>query len=382
MMFRKKIILFVLLLSGLSLTAQPTDTLALFVSGTDGYKSYRIPAIVTTAKGTLLAFCEGRKNGGGDAGDIDMLVKRSTDGGRTWSKQQVIWDDSINTCGNPCPVIDESTGAIWLVMTHNLGSDKEADIIKKLARSTRTVWVCNSSDDGLTWTQPVNITATAKNPAWGWYATGPGIGIQIKNGVHKGRLVIPCDYSYDDSTTIPAEGHPGMGSHVIYSDDHGATWKLGGTITPKQNECQLVEIGDGNGTLLMNMRSYFQRKCRTQAISYDGGITWTAPIDVPALMEPVCQASILRYAWPGKKQKSCILFLNPASGKRINMTIRASYDEGNSWPLIHTLYAGPSAYSCMTLLSNSHIGCLYEAGVKHPYERILFQIIKPTELFK
>lgn len=356
------------------------DTLSLFVSGADGYKSYRIPSIITTQKGTLLAFCEGRKNSAADAGDIDLLLKRSTDGGRTWSAQQVIWNDSANTCGNPCPVIDETTGAIWLLMTHNLGDDKEGAIIKKLSRSTRTAWVCKSSDDGITWSAPVDITATTKKPGWGWYATGPGIGIQIKNGPHKGRLVIPCDYSYNDSTTIPADGHPGMGSHIIYSDDHGSSWKLGGTITPKVNECQVVEVADGNGTLLMNMRSYFKRNCRTHSISYDGGITWTAPFDLPALVEPVCQASIIRYTWPVKKKKGCMLFLNPASsGKRHNMTIRASYDEGQTWPVIRTLYAGPSAYSCMTILPDKTIACLYEAGVKNPYETIIFQKIKNIE---
>lgn len=377
----KQLLPVIILLSYISSHAQ-TDTLSLFTAGTDGYKSYRIPAIVTTTKGTLLAFCEGRKNNAGDAGDIDMLVKRSADGGRTWSAQQVIWDDSINTCGNPCPVVDENTGDILLVMTHNLGSDKEPDIIKKIARSTRTVWVSKSSDDGLNWSQPAEITATTKNPAWGWYATGPGIGIQIKNGPHKGRLVIPCDFTFDDTVTIPNEHHTEMGSHTIYSDDHGANWKLGGIITPKVNECQVVEIADGNGTLLMNMRSYFQRKCRTHAISYDGGISWTAPTDVPALVEPVCQASIIRYARTGKKQQRCLLFLNPASNKRMNMTIRASFDEGQSWPVIQTLYAGPSAYSCMTILPGGEIGCFYEAGVKNPYERMLFQKIKTKDILK
>jgi sialidase-1 len=368
-----KCLLFLLLVS-ITSYAQ-TDTMSLFKAGDDGYKSYRIPALVTTPKGSLLAFCEGRRNGAGDAGDIDMLVKRSTDGGRTWTAQQVIWDDSTNTCGNPCPVVDEITGTVFLIMTHNLGSDKESEIIKKMARSTRTVWVCSSTDDGVSWSQPSNITANTKNPQWGWYATGPGIGIQIKNGPHKGRLVIPCDHTYDDSATTE------MGSHAIYSDDHGQSWKLGGTITPKQNECQMVEIADGNGTLLMNMRSYFQRKCRTHALSYDGGLTWTSPVDQPTLMEPVCQASILRFTWPKKKTKSCILFLNPASGKRLNMTIRASFDEGQTWPVIRTLYAGPSAYSCMTVLPNGDIGCFYEAGTKNPYERMIFQVIRPKDLF-
>jgi len=137
----------------------------------------------------------------------------------------------------------------------------------------------------------------------------------------------------------------------------------------------------------MNMRSYFGRGARAQAISYDGGETWTAPYDVPELVEPVCQASLIRYAWPGKDgkqitKKSVILFLNPASPKkRHNMTIRASYDEGKSWPAIRTLYPGPSAYSSMTVLSDKTVGVLYEAGKQSPYEAIRFEVVRPDRLF-
>src|SRR5699024_10795243 len=122
------------------------------------------------------------------------------------------------------------------------------------------------------------------------------------------------------------------------------------------------------GTLMMNMRSYFGRHYRTQAIGYDGGRSWTPPKDVPHLVEPVCHASIMRYSWLGEKTKSTILFLNPASTtKRHNLAIRASFDEGNTLPYIHTLYKGPSAYSCMTILQDKTIGCLYEAGEKSAY---------------
>jgi sialidase-1 len=358
------------------------DTLTLFRSGDNGYANYRIPAIVTTKKGTLLAFCEGRKKPG-DAGNIDLLYKRSTDGGKSWSKQSIIWDDGDNTCGNPCPVVDLETGTIWLLMTHNLGEDSEAKIIANAVRDSRTVWISKSSDDGLSWSSPVNITRTTKDTSWGWYATGPGIGIQIKNGPHEGRLVIPCDHSYADPKGHLRGGTYEYGVHIIYSDDHGKTWKLGGTIRPKVNECQVVEVADGNGTLLMNMRSYFGRHCRTQSVSYDGGASWTSPKDVPDLVEPVCQASIIRYSWPGKHTKNILLFLNPASTSgRHNMAIRVSYDDGKSWPVIRTLYPGPSAYSCMTVLENGGIGCLYEAGRKSPYERIVFEKLKPKEIFK
>jgi len=369
-----------LFLSGLVANAQPTGK-AIFVSGNDGYHTYRIPSLVTTKNGTLLAFCEGRKGGMGDAGDIDLLVKRSTDNGKTWSAQSIVWDDGKNTCGNPCPVVDEETGIIWLLLTHNLGDDHEGNIIKKTAKSTRTVWVTKSEDDGLTWSEPQEITSTIKHPSWGWYATGPGVGIQIKHGPRKGRLVIPCDNSYDDPNGNVRNGPYEYGSHIIYSDDHGKTWKLGGTITPKVNECQLVEVDDKNGTLLMNMRSYFGRGVRTHAVSYDGGETWTAPHDVPELVEPICQAAILRYSFKDAKNKSVLLFLNPASSKkRHNMTLRASFDEGKSWPVIKTLYPGPSAYSSIAVLPNRDIAVLYEAGEKSPYEMIYFDIV-PAKAF-
>lgn len=361
---------------------QKVDTVTLFRSGEKGFGNYRIPSIVTTLKGTLLAFCEGRKKPG-DAGDIDLLYRRSTNNGLTWSEQKVIWNDSTNTCGNPCAVVDRQTGVIWLLLTHNIGTDKESAIVHKGSAGTRTVWVCNSKDDGHSWTAPVEITGTTKDPKWGWYATGPGIGIQIQYGPKKGRLVIPCDHSYDLPKDSGTTQQYGSGSHVIFSDDHGKTWHLGGSILPKVNECQVVEVADGNGTLLMNMRSNFGQHFRTQAISYDGGLSWTSPVAVPQLVEPVCQGSILRYSFTGKSHRSCLLFLNPASTSgRHNLAIRCSYDEGKTWPVIRTLYASAAAYSCMTVLSNGSIGCLYEAGIKNAYERIVFEKVKPKSIIK
>ncbi|WP_344980212.1 sulfatase-like hydrolase/transferase [Compostibacter hankyongensis] len=367
------------LLSPAATQAPRPDTLVLFRSGENGYASYRIPAVVTTNHGTLLAFCEGRKKPG-DAGDIDLLYKRSTDGGKTWSEQQVIWNDGPNTCGNPCPVVDRRTGVIWLLMTRNNGDDTEREITRKTAQGTRTVWVCSSKDDGRTWSVPADITATTKDPSWGWYATGPGIGIQLQRGPHKGRLVIPCDHSYDDPQGNSGGGPYGAGAHVIYSDDHGKSWRLGGTIRPKVNECQVVELDDGKGTLLMNMRAYFGRHLRSQSRSSDGGTTWTAPEDAAGLPEPVCQASIIRY--PGsRRSKDRLLFLNPASkAKRDSMTLKVSYDNGYTWPYARLLYAGPSAYSCMTVLRDGSVGCCYEAGLKNPYEKIIFEKLTPDQL--
>jgi sialidase-1 len=340
-----------------------------FISGHDGYHTYRIPALLTTKKGTLLAFCEGRKATRSDSGNIDLLVKRSADNGKTWSSRQVVWDDRDNTCGNPCPVVDQRTGTIWLLMTWNRGDDHEGEIKKNTSKDTRRVWVSRSNNDGRTWSKPIEITATAKRPEWRWYATGPGVGIQLQKGPWKGRMVIPCDHSI-----VSANDPDGYNSHVIISDDHGKTWYIGGVISPKVNECQVVELD--NGTLMINMRNYDRSKTtRAIATSNDGGITFSKVTHDPVLVEPICQASFLRYTLRPKHDRNRLLFSNPAHAKRgdrRDMTVRLSYDEGRSWPVAKLLYAGPSAYSCLTKLPDGNIACLYEAGQKSPYEKIIF----------
>ena len=338
--------------------ARMPEQTAVYTSGTDGYNTYRIPSVIVTTKGAVLAFAEGRRAGRGDAGDIDLLVKRSTDGGRTFSAQQTVWDDAQNTCGNPCPVVDQATGTIWLLSTHNLGTDREKQIVAGESEGTRTVWITKSTDDGLAWAEPVEITATTKKPGWTWYATGPGCGIQLTNG----RLVVPCDYI--------AEKGELWSSHVIYSDDHGATWKLGGSAPPKTNECEVVELADGR--LLLNMRNYNrEHTCRAIATSSDWGQTFSQVSYDETLVEPICQASIRRYSLSADDGKNRILFSNPSEAKaRKEMTVRLSYDECKSWPVSKVLHAGPAAYSCLGRLSDGTILCLYERGDRQPYETI------------
>ena len=335
-----------------------------FVSGQDGYHTYRIPALLASNRGTLLAFAEGRKANSGDTGDIDMLLKRSTDQGQTWSPAQTVWDDAANVCGNPCPVLDRDTGTIWLLMTWNRGDDPEPKIIAQESKDTRRVFVTHSSDDGVTWAKPRDITKDVKRDDWTWYATGPGAGIQIEHGPHKGRLVIPCDHIEAASKRYY--------SHVIVSDDHGHTWKLGGrTAQDKVNECEVVELTDNR--LLLNMRNYDKsQRARQQAISLDGGVTWGGQRHVPELVEPICQASVRRFAWPSAASKSVLLFANPASTKRDRMTIRASFDEGQTWPATRLLDPRPSAYSCLAVMQDNTIGILYEAGEKRAYETLVF----------
>lgn len=346
-------------------TPAPPAGTVLFRQGTEGYNSYRIPALTVTNGGTLLAFCEGRRNSVSDTGDIAVLVRRSEDGGATWSGQQVVWDDPGHTSGNPCAVVDRDTGTVWLLMTWNRGDDHEKDIIAGRSKDTRRVFVTASRDEGRTWDTPREITRDVKRDHWTWYATGPGSGIQIQRGPSRGRLIIPCDH-------VEAKTHAYY-SHVIYSDDHGETWQLGG-VTPRSdvNECEVVELADGR--LMLNMRNYAQdQRCRQVAFSRDGGVTWEDQDFQPDLIEPVCQASITRLRWPDDDTPGILLFSNPASRtRRQNLTVRISYDEGRTWSVLRTLHEGPSAYSSLVRLSDSEAACLYEAGLKMPYESIVF----------
>ena len=356
---------FVLATTGCQADAAEPIGIAIYSQGDQGFHTYRIPALAITNTGTLLAFCEGRKGSLSDTGDIAILVRRSEDNGDTWSEQQVVWDDPGNTSGNPCVVVDRDTGTIWLLMTWNRGDDHERDIIARKSKDTRRVYVTHSTDDGKTWDTPREITSTVKQEKWTWYATGPGSGIQMQHGPHKGRLVIPCDHIESET------GH--YYSHIIYSDDHGQTWHLGGRTPEHQvNECEVVELADGR--LMMNMRNYDPaNRMRQVAFSDDGGMMWKGQRFDETLIEPICQASIARHSWPSENQPGTIVFSNPASNdKRVNMTVRVSFDEGQTWSASKVLHAGPSAYSSLAVLPNGEVGCLYESGQKHPYESIVF----------
>ncbi len=370
----KKIQLFVSLLvisTGLvpstRATAQPLNYI--YRNGEEGFNCYRIPAIVCTNRGTLLAFAEGRKNGCGDAGGVDIVVKRSEDGGKTWSKPEVVAADGENTCGNPTPVVDRLTGRIFLLSTWNLGTDTEPQIVDGTSRDTRRVFVRYSTDDGRRWSPGKDITSEVKKADWTWYATGPGNGIQMLSGRFKGRLVVPCDH-------ITAKTKKYY-SHVILSDDGGKTWKLGGT-TPedKVNECAVAEIAGGR--LVLNMRSYGPVRARQTAVSADGGMTWSHQRVDTALVEPICEGSLASYR--KKEGEWALAFANPASPvARENFTVRLSYDGGRSWTGKCSVYKGPSGYSDLAVLPDGRIASLFEAGVKSAYEGIVFKVLSPSD---
>lgn len=312
----------------------------LFARGDDGYHTYRIPAIIVSQQGTVLAFCEGRKNSGADHGDIDLMLKRSTDNGQTFGPAQVVWDDGENTIGNPAPVVDRNTGRIWLLFCRN--NDR--------------VFKTWSDDDGVTWAEPVEITEDVKEAQWTWYATGPVHGIQLENG----RLLIPCDHRIKDDKR--------QYSHAVYSDDGGETWKLGGTVAPDTDECTAVATVDGR--VYLNMRSYAGQNRRAEAWSEDGGETWSEPLLNDSLIEPVCQGSVLRYSTEAGGGRNRVLFSNPASTERKNLTVRVSYDECGTWSGGKLLYGGPAAYSDMAVTADGTLLVLYECGPENSYQTI------------
>ncbi len=314
----------------------------LFRAGDRGYKCYRIPALVTTKRGTILAFCEARKHGQGDAGDIDLAMRRSTDGGQHWSEMRIIADDGAHTMGNPCPVVDASTGVIWV----------------PLCRDNSRVLLMKSADDGQTWTQPADITEAAKDPMWRWVGTGPGHGIQLRSG----RLVVPC---WADHTERLGEI---QFSYVFYSDDHGQTWTRGQPLDRNaSDECEVVERVDG--ALYANMRSRGDKRQRAYATSSDGGRTWSAVKYDARLPEPSCQGSVTRFTCARRAGRDRVLLAcaaNPA--RRSHMTVRLSYDECRTWPVSKVVYPGSSAYCDLGVTSDGQILLLYEADA---YSRIV-----------
>ena len=267
-----------------------------------------------------------------------MVARRSEDGGKSWGDLTLVYDEGEGkkiTIGNPCPVVDQDTGTVFLMFT----------------RDNTDVLLTRSADDGLTWAAPVVLTKDVKESNWGWMATGPGHGIQITRGKHKGRLLIPTDC--EDKTVeggIDAKGH----SFVIYSDDHGATWKHGGITGKGMNECQAVELKDGS--IMMSMRNYLGHERRAFSVSKDGGETWSTPELNHQVYCSTCQAAILRYSF---EPKSVILYSGPARG-RSQMTVRVSYDEGRTWPIAKLIYGRQTSYSDMAVLPSGEIGLIME----------------------
>lgn len=346
-----------------TLPQEPGKTLYLFNSQTEGYNCYRIPAIIKTKQGTLLAFAEARKRNCSDAGDINLVMKRSDDNGKTWSEMKVIWDDGINTCGNPVPIIDQSTGRIFLMMNWNWTTDTYSKIVSRTSEDTRRVYIMYSDDDGVTWSSPQDITTNTKMASWTWHSAGPCHGIQVRQGKFKGRLIAPCSFVEADSKKSYA--------YIIYSDDHGKTWQMGNPYNKTgAGESTIAELSDGS--LMLNMRS--NTGLRFVAVSKDGGLNWEN-FNNYKLIDPACQGSLLSYQ---NGQDNYLFFSNPSSTtKRENMKIQMSTNDGKNWNTSCSVHEGPAGYSDIVMISDTTIGILYEWGDGESgyHERIAFENI-------
>lgn len=334
----------------------PTDV---FVSGTHGYRMYRIPALETAADGTLVALAEARKHGGQDPGyegqDIDLVCKRSTDGGQTWSAMQVIEDPGeFWSAANPATILDRQTGRLWLLYlrcrpgrnTHT--ARPGTDDVQSLARF--------SDDHGSSWSDPIDLTANArdlKDDQWRASVIGPGGAIQTSSG----RLIAPA------WKTMP------YAVFAVFSDDQGETWQRSGFVPGQSlgNESQLVQAG---GQLLLDIRQQ-QGGHRWQSVSDDGGLHWSEPR--PGIEVTAVACAIERLDPPDAgPQRPTVLWTGPRGPGRANLVARLSLDGGKTFGPERPIASGPAAYSDLSRLPDGSAGLLWERGVERGYQFISF----------
>ena len=346
-----------------------------FTSGTDGYAYYRIPAIVKANDGTLLAFAEGRKNDRSDSGDIDLVLRRSYDNGQSWDAMQVVWSNSTGVAGNPCPVVDQTTGDILLVSNHQTPGATQTTI-RDGTNGERTYHVQRSTNSGATWTNPVRITATdTLNPRW--MAGGPNHGIQLARGTEAGRLIVAGNHS------IGSDYDTNRG-HVIYSDDGGTTWELGAVSGYNAgiyvSETAAVERLDGSLYFTTRDQNGPSTGNRAYTSSYDAGESFSGPFQIDStIVAPVCQGSIFRYSSTdqGDSQNRIIQSYPYSSSARENIMVRSSFDEAATWNSGRIIYEGVSAYSDLVRTGDNRIGMLYE---RDSYAKITFASFTPAWL--
>jgi sialidase-1 len=386
---KKEFILLTLILMILSISCRQEYS-QVYKSGAEGHKSYRIPAIISLPDGTILAFAEGRVKGSDDFGDINIVMKRSTDNGKTWTPISTIVDYSTLQAGNPAPVVDlydpeYPAGRIFLF--YNTGNNHEGEVRK--GNGHREVWYKTSSDGGDTWSDEINITSQVHRPFkpevnpeynfsddWRLYANTPGHAMQFSEGLYKGRIVVAANHSAGP----PKENWEDNTAHLFYSDDHGATFRLGMNIQmPGSNEATAAAISGER--LMLNARNQKGNiKARIVAISNNGGESCDTVFFDKNLPDPVCQGSILNIGEQGGR--TILAFCNPSDTiNRNNLTLRLSYDEGETWPVSIPVDRSDddnkkknfTAYSDLVKTGPSKIGVLYE---RNDYSEIVFKIIE------
>jgi sialidase-1 len=326
----------------------------LFRQGDDGINTYRIPALVETEKGTLIAVADARYDNSRDLpGHIALAMRRSFNGGRDWEPMRIILAVKSGGVGDASLLVDRSTGRIWCF--HNYGPPgigfQTAKAGAKTGPTTLQFHAMYSDDDGVSWSEPVDLTPQVKDPSWQAMFSTSGTDIQTSTG----RFLVPLVVR-DDKGVIR--------SRNAYSDDHGKTWKSGESIGDGTDESHNVELKDG--IILQNMRN---GKTRAVAQSNDGGASFGPVSHDAALVDPSCNAGITHYR---NGKTDVLLFTNAASTKRENLMVKASYDEGLTWSLERTINPGPSSYSTVIPLRDGSIGVLYERGDTYAAERITF----------
>ena len=344
---------------GASLYGTPLSKRIFPAEGEDGlpYKRWRIPCLLVAPDKSLLAICEGRVDGGGAKGNIDLILKRSLDSGKTWGPNEVIVDLGKDTALNFCPVIDKTTGVIWIVFARNRGSDNERDTIYGKGKPAQ-ILMTHSKDSGRTWAEPVDLTASLTRENWTWGGGAPGVGIQLKSG----RLLIPAYHAI-----LPPGGAMDYQSHMIYSDDHGNTWKLGETVTPHTNECVIAERRDGTvfyigrNMTLDSTRPFpaqFQT-WKTIAESKDAGVTWGNFREERALLDKPTQGG-LHVMLDREGDDPIWIFTHPSGPGSRNLSARISFDEGRTWPGFRRITLGDTSYSSLATMPNGRLGCLFD----------------------
>jgi len=355
-----------------------SDFTPVFVGGQDGYACFRIPAMVTTTKGAVLAVADGRITNCHDIPNpLDLVLKRSTDNGKTWAALQVIADYGKNTndtevyaaygLTNPLPrvaagdaalLLDRTNGRVWVLY------DNGAYVLGKPHNRALKLELRYSDNDGLTWSSGIDVEAQnpGLRPEGTDFMAAPGNGIQLVSGPHAGRLVFAA-YIWNKP----------FYSTVIYSDDHGQHWRRGGISAQGGGETQVAETGEGHLLVTIRNNTFPEKGVRFFNRSSDGGETWGTPYyettNQPALPDPKCQASLLRL--PARAGEPNLLALANAAdaSSRVRMTLRLSKDEGRTWPVSSVIYPGGSAYSALTVLKTGELGMLVEMD---NYKRICF----------
>jgi len=384
----KKILAGICILFSLHANCQD-KSVPVFISGEEGYKSYRIPAIIALPDGKLLAFAEGRLNGSDDFGDIQIVMKSSKDKGRSWSPLTVIASYNHLQTDNPAPVVDRTDPAYpqgRIFLFYNTGTVREPDMRK--GKGIREVWYKTSTDGGINWSDPINITQQvhhpnqpAVNPAyqskedWRAYANTPGHAMQISGGQYAGRILVVANHSAGNPQPHYLDGDV----HGYYSDDHGKSFQLTANLKmPGSNEVSAAELSDHR--VMINARNQKgDPRARIVAVSSTGAAKWDTAYYDMSLPDPVCQGSILNILLKGKKP--ALVFSNDQeTKKRDGLTLRLSVDDGKSWKKSWVIAKSPadykgdySAYSDLVQTGKNKVGVLYESD---NYKKIIFTTVK------